>query len=85
MKRLGVICLTMCCLGLATGCMFSKKTAKKSEGPATVAEMEQDFRHRWIEKRTAELTSPTVTADAARTKATEEFQVRYGFTNAGKP
>ena len=86
MKRLGLICLTVCCLGALTGCMFSKKSAKKRSEATTVADMEQDFRQRWIEKRTAELTSPTVNAETARAQATAEFKTRYGYTNAaGRP
>ena len=83
MKRFVVICLAALCLGASTGCFFSRKSARKSEGPATVAEMEQNFRHRWIEKLSAELT-PGLAQDAAREQAAEEFRMRYGFTSAGR-
>jgi len=83
MKRFVVICLAALCLGASTGCFLSRKSAQTLEGTSTVAEMEQNFRHRWIEKRSAELT-PGLAPSAAREQAAEEFRMRYGFTSAGR-
>ena len=76
--------VTLCLLSLAvsTGCVFSKKDAKKKESSSMAAEMEADFKNRWVEKRVAELTSKGSTVDAARAQAIEEFRVKYEFTSA---
>lgn len=76
----------LCLLGLLAfpGCFFSRKTAKPKENQAIAAEMEADFKVRWIDKRATELTTQGLTPDAARAQATDEFKVRYSYTTAAQ-
>ena len=68
---------------LTSGCFFSKKTNRPKESSAISADVEESFRRRWVEKRTAELTAQGSGGEAARTKAEAEFRERFGYTRAG--
>jgi len=86
MKRFfPVILLTAFSLSTFTGCVFSKKSAKPKEPPATVGDMEHGFKQRWVEKRAAELQARGLATEAAHGQATEEFRTRYGYTKAAQP
>jgi lipoprotein NlpI len=65
-------------LMLQTGCSSVKKSRPK-ESSALATEVEETFRHRWVDKRVSELTAQGVAADAARTQADTEFRERYPF------
>ena len=86
MKRL--VPLTLAAVLLASsGChMFSKK--KKSdvpkEGPAVATDVEKDFMHRWIDKRTADLVAQGSSPAAAKAQAEAEFKARYNYTDAAR-
>jgi hypothetical protein len=84
MHRLLLIGLSLLTFTFSAGCLFSKKTAKTKENPAMAAEMEENFKVRWIDKRSAELVAQGVTPDASRAQATDEFKVRYGYTSAAQ-
>lgn len=71
-------------LAFSSGCLFSKKNRKPKENPAVVAETEEAFRQRFVDKRSAELVERGVAADVARNQAMEEFRVRYSYTTAAK-
>jgi hypothetical protein len=79
--RLFPLLLALIVLSLFTGCgLFSKKNAKPKESSAIAADVEETFRRRWVEKRTAELTAQGVDAATANTQAANEFQARFGLT-----
>ena len=66
--------------------MFSKKKAPAVpvDGPNVAVDTENDFMHRWIDKRTAELVAQGTGADAARSQAVAEFKIKYSYTEAAK-
>ncbi len=70
-------------LAFSSGCLFAKKSDRPKENTAIAADVEESFRRRWVEKRTAELTAAGATGEAAQTQAAAEFRERYGFTRAG--
>jgi hypothetical protein len=78
--------LSSLCLAalLASGCVFSKKTAGPKENPSIPGSVEENLRVRWIEKRAAELVAQGKTAEVARTQADTEFRERYGYTGAAQ-
>lgn len=84
MKSLLLTGLALIAVNLFSGCIFSKKSAKPKENPAMAAELEESFKVRWVEKRSAELVAQGQTPEAARTAATEEFRVKYGYTHAAQ-
>ncbi|MEO6246362.1 MAG: hypothetical protein ABIQ12_13085 [Opitutaceae bacterium] len=68
-----------------TGCLFSKKAKTAKENSAISADVEESFRRRWLEKRSAEIVATGTAAEAAKTQAETEFRERYGFTRAAQP
>jgi hypothetical protein len=86
MKRPVLIASAVLLLG-STGChMFSKKKAPAVpvDGPNVAVDTENDFMHRWIDKRTSELVAQGTSADAARAQAVSEFKIKYSYTEAAK-
>jgi hypothetical protein len=83
MTKALLLAASLSTLLLSSGCFFSKKTNRTKESSAISAEVEESFRKRWVEKRTAELTAQGSSGDAARAKAEAEFRERYGYTRAG--
>jgi hypothetical protein len=79
MTRTLCLLLTLALVGLTSGCLFSRKNSKPKENQAIAAELEESFRQRWIEKRTAELTARGLAADLARPQAIEEFKAKFNF------
>jgi hypothetical protein len=69
---------------LVSGCFHFKKDRKPKENPAIAADTDENFRKRFIEKRTGELVTQGVSTEAAQGQATEEFKARYGYTSAAK-
>jgi hypothetical protein len=68
---------------LSAGCFhFKKSGAKPNLGPA--AEVEAEFKVRWVERRATELVAQGQNAEAARAQATAEFKERFGFTGAAQ-
>lgn len=63
----------------ATGCNLFRKTKKPKDNPAIAAEVEADFRQRWIDRRTTELTSQGTEATAAADQASREFHEKYPY------
>lgn len=83
MTKALLLAASLSTLLLSSGCFFAKKTNRPKESSAISAEVEESFRKRWVEKRTAELTAQGSSGDAARAKAEAEFRERYGYTRAG--
>jgi hypothetical protein len=84
MKRLLLIGFALVSFNLFTGCIFSKKSAKPKENPAIATELEENFKVRWVEKRSGELVTQGQTPEAAKAQAGEEFRVKYGYTHAAQ-
>jgi hypothetical protein len=80
--RLPLLCLAAAAALLTGGCLFSKKSSTPKENPAIAGSVEETFKVRWVEKRTAELVAQGKTAEAARAQAVAEFQERFAFTGS---
>jgi hypothetical protein len=86
MKRLVTLALAAALLTNSACHLFSKKknpTAPK-ESKTVATDVEKDFMHRWIEKRTFELVSQGKSAVDARAQATAEFKVQFNYTDAAR-
>jgi hypothetical protein len=84
MKR-SLIFLLLLPLALLAGCEHSKKPKKPkdpAEDPAVATEIEESFKQRWVEKRSAELIALGERPDLARQQALDEFKLHYGYTHA---
>lgn len=80
-----LIALSAALLALSTGCgLFSKKERKPKESSAIAGEVEETFRRRWLDKRTAELTAQGTAAETARAQAEAEFRERFAFPERRK-
>ena len=86
MKRL--VPLTLAAVILAgPGCHFfskKKKSDTPKESPHVATDVEKDFMHRWIDKRTGELVAQGTSPAAAQAQATAEFKTKYGYTDAAR-
>jgi hypothetical protein len=70
-----------------SGChLFSSKKnpAAPKESKTVAADVEKDFMHRWIDKRTSELVAQGSTAAAARSQAVAEFKATYTYVDTAK-
>ena len=76
------LCIAVLCC--SSGCLFSKKNKTPKENAAIAADVEENFRRRWVDKRAAELIAQGTQADSARTRAEGEFSERYDFSRAGR-
>jgi hypothetical protein len=64
---------------LSSGCWHRKKNRKPKETTAIATDVEEGFRQRWMEKRTAELVAQGQRVDIARQQAIDEFKARYTY------
>lgn len=62
-----------------SGCQLFRKSKKPKENPAIAGSVEADFRRRWLERRTAELTAQGTEEAAARTQAESDFREKYPY------
>ncbi|HUR57025.1 MAG TPA: hypothetical protein VM029_04915 [Opitutaceae bacterium] len=69
---------------VGTGCSSTKKAPRAKESSAIASEVEEGFRQRWIDQRSAQLVAQGTAADAARTQAATEFRERYDFSRTGR-
>jgi hypothetical protein len=67
-------------LALLAGCKHNPK--KPKENPAIATEVEEGFKQRFVEKRSAELVALGMRVDLARQQAIDEYRDRYGYTHA---
>jgi hypothetical protein len=70
-------------VALSAGCVFGKKSEKRKEG-AIASEVEESFKQRWLEKRTAELVARGEGAEFARGQAAREFREKFEFNGPAK-
>lgn len=76
-----ILCLIGATL-LFTGCFSLKKKAPEDKSITT--QVEQSFKQRWIERRSAELVGQGRPYDTAMNQAVREFRERYEFTGAAQ-
>jgi len=77
-SRCLLVCLVIL-MPLFAGCIgFRKKAEEKS----VTTQVEENFKHRWVEKRSAELAGQGIAQDEARRQALIEFRNKYEFTGA---
>ena len=88
MKRLPFLGAAVLVLFLSAGCSHIPFFGKKSPNPSApkqsskiATETEKEFEVRWVTKRSGELVSQGMTADAAQTQATAEFKERFSATH----
>jgi hypothetical protein len=82
MKRLVPLALAATLL-TGSGChMFSSKKnpSAPKESKTLAADVEKDFMHRWIDKRTGDLVAAGKSQPDARAQAVAEFKVNYAYT-----
>jgi hypothetical protein len=82
MKRLVPIALAAVLLTGSACHMFSSKKnpAAPKESKTVAVDVEKDFMHRWIEKRTADLVAAGKTPADAHDQAVAEYKVTYAYT-----
>jgi hypothetical protein len=83
-KSTTLICLAMLVLGSASGCNLFRKSKKPKQNPAIAAELETDFRQRWIDRRAAELTAQGMEGPAAGEQAVKDFSERFPYVGEQK-
>jgi len=85
MKRLVPVALASALLA-NSGChLFSKK--KNLAAPKeniTAADVEKDFMHRWIDKRTGDLVTQGESPGVAHAQALAEFKAKFDYTDAAR-
>jgi hypothetical protein len=82
MKRLVPLVL-MTALVVQSGChVFSKKKnpVAPKESPNLATDVEKDFMHRWIEKRSTELMTKGLSVDTAHDQAVAEYKQTFAYT-----
>ena len=79
MKR-SLLFLLLLPLALLAGCKHGPK--KPKDNPAIATEVEEGFKQRFVEKRSAELVAKGMRVDLARQQAIDEYRDRYGYTHA---
>jgi hypothetical protein len=79
MKRLLPLCLLLPIL-LLPGCWHRKNKPKVITAVAT--DVEEGFKQRWMERRTAELVAQGQRVDIARQQALDEFRARYPYVRS---
>lgn len=55
---------------------------KKAEEKPVTTQVEENFKHRWVEKRSAEIAGQGIAQDEARRRALTEFREKYEYTGA---
>jgi hypothetical protein len=86
MKRLVPFALASVLL-VNTGChIFSSKKnpAAPKESTTVATDVEKDFMHRWIEKRTGELVTQGIAPQVAHDRAVSEYRQAYSFTRTAQ-
>jgi hypothetical protein len=84
MKRIVPFAMAAVLLSGSACHMFSSKKnpAAPKESKTVAADVEKDFMHRWIDKRTADLVALGRTPDAAHAQAVSEFKTTFAYTKA---
>jgi hypothetical protein len=82
MKRLVPFALAAA-LFADSGChIFSSKKnpVAPKESKTLATDVEKDFMHRWIDKRSSELMAKGISVDAAHDQAVAEYKVAFAYT-----
>ncbi|HYD83474.1 MAG TPA: hypothetical protein VEA63_05465, partial [Opitutus sp.] len=72
-----LLCLCAVVLASAPGCNVFRKSKKPKANPNIAAEVETNFRERWMERRVAELTAQGTDPAAAREQAAIDFREKF--------
>ena len=82
MKRLVPLALVAVLLTGPACHMFSSKKnpAAPKESKTVAADVEKDFMHRWIDKRTSDLVAAGKGPAEAHQQAVSEYKVTYAYT-----
>jgi len=75
--------LVVSAAALSSGCFSSSKKKRAEEKSIPVA-VEQSFKDRWMEKRSAELVQQGLTPYAAQRQADSEFAKKYSYTQVAR-
>jgi len=70
-----------------SGChLFSKKKnpVAPKESPTVATDVEKEFMHRWVDKRSSELVSQGKSPADAQAQAVAEFKVKFNYTDAAR-
>jgi hypothetical protein len=83
MKRIVPLALAGVLLAGPACHMFSSKKnpAAPKESKHVAADVEKDFMHRWIDKRTADLVAAGSSPTDARAQAVAEYKSNYSYTS----
>ena len=81
-KRLLPSAVAVSVLALCGGCLFPKNFSKEKKDSHVSADMEKEFRQRWMEKRVGDLTAQGLSPAAAQAQAAAEFNAKYSYTSA---
>jgi len=89
-RLLIVVLFTLAALG-TSGCFSFGRKSKEPKPPkeskpsnTPVADMEKDFRQRWVTQRVAELTAKGVEASEAQSRAAADFAEAFKYTKPAK-
>jgi hypothetical protein len=79
-KRLLPSVVALSVLALGGGCLFPKNFSKAKKDKHVSADMEKEFKQRWMEKRVGDLTAQGMSPDKATAQALAEYDAKYSFT-----
>jgi hypothetical protein len=84
MKRLVPLAMAAVLLSGSACHMFSSKKnpAAPKESKSVAADVEKEFMHRWIDKRTADLEAQGQSPDSAHAQAVADFKATFSYTRA---
>ena len=71
-------------VAFTAGCNLFRKNKKPKDNPNIAAQVEAEFRERWVERRIEELGASGGDTATARTQALREFQERYPYIRPPK-
>ncbi|MGA2015345.1 MAG: hypothetical protein ABSH26_00205 [Opitutaceae bacterium] len=86
MKRLVTLTLAAALLANSACHLFSKKRnpVAPKESPTMAIDVEKDFMHRWIDKRSSDLVAQGKAPADARAQAVAEFKSKFSYTDVAK-
>jgi hypothetical protein len=68
----------------SAGCSLFRKSDRTKESSAIARDVEETFRRRWVDKRTAEIVAQGTASTVARTQAENEFREQFAFAGGAK-